>query len=212
MATKKQLLAEIARLKAEAEAIANQTPTPLQLAQQRIDAMGAYEPTWQAKIDALLQEVLDQKPFSYDAGQDPLYRQYRDSYMQAGRNAMQDTMGQATALTGGYGNSYATTAAQQAYQGYLAGMGDKSMDLYERALAMHDRNRQRAADNLNILQGQEDKAYSRYQDALTAARGERDYAYTQERDAQADKQWQAGFDYQTRKAKKWRKKHPQYFT
>lgn len=175
-------------------------------------AKESYRSPYRERIDALLRELMESPGVSYDMNADALYRQYRDAYAREGRRAMEDAMGQASALTGGYGNSYATTAAQQAYQGYLAGMGDKSMDLYERALAMHDRNRQRAADNLNILQGQEDKAYSRYQDALTAARGERDYAYTQERDAQADKQWQASFDYQTRKAKKWRKKHPQYFT
>ena len=37
---------------------------------------------------------------------------------------MKDTMGQAAALTGGYGSSYAESSAQQQYDAYLQQLGD----------------------------------------------------------------------------------------
>ena len=49
-----------------------------------------------------------------------LYRQYESAYRRGGKQAMEDTMANAAALTGGYGNSYASTAGNQAYQSYLA--------------------------------------------------------------------------------------------
>lgn len=47
---------------------------------------------------------------------------------------MQDTMGQAAALTGGYGNSYAQGVGQQAYQGYLQQLNDNVPQLQAQAL------------------------------------------------------------------------------
>lgn len=71
------------------------------------------------QIQALLDKILNRDPFKYDFNADPMYQMYKDRYLQQGRMAMQDTMGDAAALTGGYGNSYAATAGQQAYQSYL---------------------------------------------------------------------------------------------
>ena len=53
-----------------------------------------------------------------------MYQQYKDQYVRQGKLAMADTMGQAAALTGGYSNSYAQTAGQQTFQGYLQQLND----------------------------------------------------------------------------------------
>ncbi len=81
---------------------------------------GEYQSSYQEQIDALLSKVLNREKFSYDVSADPVYQQYKDQYTRLGNMAMRDTMGNAAALTGGYGNSYATTAGSQAYQGYLS--------------------------------------------------------------------------------------------
>lgn len=44
--------------------------------------------------------------FSYDINGDKLYKQYKDMYEKEGQRAAEDVFGLASALTGGYGNSY----------------------------------------------------------------------------------------------------------
>ena len=80
---------------------------------------GEYQFGNQAQLDDIINRIFNREDFSYDLNGDMLYQQYKDQYTTQGKLAMMDTMGQAAAMTGGYGNSYAQTAGQQAYQGYL---------------------------------------------------------------------------------------------
>ena len=75
--------------------------------------------TYGQGMNDALNRVLNRDKFSYDLNSDAIYNQYKNQYINLGKLAMQDTMGQAAALTGGYGNSYAATVGNQAYQGYL---------------------------------------------------------------------------------------------
>ena len=75
--------------------------------------------------------------FSYDVNGDALYQQYKDLYINQGRLAMMDTMGQAAAMTGGYGNSYAASVGNQAYQGYLQKLNEVVPELYNMAYNMY---------------------------------------------------------------------------
>ena len=83
--------------------------------------------------DELLQELEQREEFSYDPQQDPLYDYYRQEYLRNGALAMEDAMGQASALTGGYGNSYAQTLGQQVYGDYVKGLGETIPELYQLA-------------------------------------------------------------------------------
>ena len=83
--------------------------------------------------DEALQAYLNREDFQYDLNGDALYRQYKDRYTQLGKAAMQDTMGQAAALTGGYGSSYAQSVGQQAYNSYMQQLGDVVPELYQLA-------------------------------------------------------------------------------
>ena len=76
---------------------------------------GAYASRWEGQLQELYDRIAERGDFSYDLGKDPMYRQAREQYQTAGRLAMQDTMGQAAALTGGYGSSYGQQTGQQAY-------------------------------------------------------------------------------------------------
>ena len=62
---------------------------------------GAYASRWEGQLQELYDRISERGDFSYDLGRDPVYRQAREQYQTAGRLAMQDTMGQAAALTGG---------------------------------------------------------------------------------------------------------------
>ena len=74
---------------------------------------GQYESAYQGRIEDLIGQLLGRDSFQYSYAQDPLYRQYARQYTQNARNASADAAAQAAALTGGYGSSYAVSAAQR---------------------------------------------------------------------------------------------------
>ena len=97
------------------------------------DKPGAYQSQYQNDITNTIGQIKNRKPFSYDVNADALYKQYKDQYVNLGKQAMVDTMGQAAALTGGYGNSYAATVGNQAYQSYLSQLNNVVPELYDKA-------------------------------------------------------------------------------
>lgn len=80
---------------------------------------GAFNSAYTDKLNNLYDQLMNREKFSYNFNADPMYQMYKEQYTQQGRQAMEDTMGQAAALTGGYGSSYSQTAGQQTYQNYL---------------------------------------------------------------------------------------------
>lgn len=164
-----------------------------------------YASKWQPQIDSTVDSILNRKDFQYDVNADALYKQYKDRYVDLGQKAMMDTMGQAAKLTGGYGNSYAQMAGQQAYQSYLQGLTDKIPELYQLA---YDRYNQQGADlyqRYGLLNTQEQNAFNQWQNAYNRWLAEREYAagrydtergydYGQYRDTVGDDQWKAQFD------------------
>ena len=103
---------------------------------------GTYGDALKGAID----KIANREKFSYDLNGDALYQQYKDQYINQGRLAMQDTIGQASAMTGGYGNSYAATAGNQAYQSYLQKLNDVVPELYQMA---YDKYNQEGEDLYN---------------------------------------------------------------
>lgn len=125
---------------------------------------GQYSSQYAQQTKAALSAITDRKAFQYDVNEDALYQQMKDNYIAQGRLAMQDTMGQAATMTGGYGNSYAQGVGQQAYQGYLKELNDNVPQLQAQALQTYQAEGDRLADIYNALAGQEAQDYSRYQD------------------------------------------------
>lgn len=96
--------------------------------------MAENETQWQAQLDDAMKKILNREKFSYDLNGDALYQQLRDKYIQQGKMAMKDTIGRASAMTGGYGNSYAQSIGQQAYDAQLQDLNDIVPELYQLAL------------------------------------------------------------------------------
>ncbi len=96
-----------------------------------------YVSRWEAEMNAAL-EKLENRSFSYDLSADPVYDSYRRAYIRKGQLAMADTLGKTTALTGGYGNSWAATAAQESYNSYMRSLTDKIPQLYQLAQDRYD--------------------------------------------------------------------------
>ena len=172
------------------------------LEQVKASKPGAYQSRWDDELTSLYDQIRNRKKFSYDMGTDPLYQQYREQYQRLGRLAMQDTMGQAAALTGGYGSTYGEQVGQQAYNAYLQNLNDIVPQLQQQA---YQRYQDEGADLYNqysLVKGREDTDYGRYRDTvsdyysdLSDARS----AYNSERSLDQS-QWATMLDYWAQKA------------
>lgn len=141
-------------------------------------ATGAQAPTYAGTFDEQLSELYDRiqnrENFSYDVNADPMYQAYKDQYVQGGKLAMKDTMGQAAALTGGYGSTYGQQVGQQAYDAYLKDMGAVIPELYGMAYDMYRDKGDDLLKQYGLIGDMRDTEYSRYRDALS------DWNYQQE--------------------------------
>ena len=144
-----------------------------------------YQSQWQGKLDELMNSIMNRDKFSYDLNGDALYQQYKDKYIQQGKLAMADTMGQAAAMTGGYGSSYAQSVGQQAYQGQLDSLNDIVPQLYQMALEQYNQEGQDLYNQYGMMADRENLDYGRYRDTVSDYLTERDYLagrYDSERD------------------------------
>lgn len=156
----------------------------------------SYSSRYQAMIDELTGQILGRDPFSYDAEMDPLYGQYKQSYTRNGRRAMQDTLGQVSARTGGLASSYAEAAAQQTYNNYMSALADKIPELQQLAYSMYQDELSNQRSDLSMLQALESGDYEKYRDLLAQWNTDRSFDYGAYRDSVADSQWQQNFGYQ----------------
>lgn len=144
-----------------------------------------YSSQYDEQIRALYEQITGRQPFKYDSSTDPLYQQYRQSYIADGERAMRDTMGQAAALTGGYASSYAQSVGQQAYDRYLERLADILPETYGLALDAYNAEGDRLDKELAMTQAMEKSDYDRYLDSLnkhykdlSLAQDEADAAYS----------------------------------
>ena len=148
------------------------------------DAAPRYDSRYDEQIRSLYNQLTSRGPFRYDSATDPLYQQYRQSYVQLGQNAMRDTMGQAAALTGGYGSSYAQSVGQQQYDAYLRRLADVLPETYGMALDAWKAEGQDLQRRYSAAAALEQSDYERYLDelaqynrSLDRARSDLDTAY-----------------------------------
>lgn len=127
---------------------------------------GEYQSPYASQIESLYDKVSNPEKFSYDPNADPLYQMYADRYGQSARRSMNDTMADAAALTGGYGNSYAQAVAQQAYDEQMQGLNDALPTLYNQAYSEYTDRQNQLLNQLKMAQGMEDTAYNRYRDTV----------------------------------------------
>jgi peptidoglycan hydrolase-like protein with peptidoglycan-binding domain len=137
------------------------------LQQQMASKPGAYQSAWQGQLSDIIQNIQNREDFSYNLNEDALYQQLKDQYVLMGQQASMDTMGQAATLTGGYGNSFAQTAGQQAYQGYLQQLNDRVPELYGMALDQYNQEGQALYDQAALMAQMEDQDYGRYRDQIS---------------------------------------------
>lgn len=122
-----------------------------------------YTPQYDTQINELFNKLLNRESFSYDTETDPLYKLYREQYINQGRLAMQDTMGQAAALTGGYGSSYSQAVGQQQYDAYLQKLNGVVPELYRLAYSRYQDEGDELKDQYNMYMAKDAQDYDRAQ-------------------------------------------------
>lgn len=97
---------------------------------------GDYKSEFTDQMKGIM-DTLANRQFSYDPNQDETYKQYEESYTRNGQKAAEDTIGKVSARTGGLASSYATSAANQAYNTYMQQLADKIPELKQLAYNMY---------------------------------------------------------------------------
>lgn len=172
--------------------------------------------TYGQQMQDALSKLQNREKFKYDLNGDALYQQYKDRYVQQGKQAMQDTMGQAAALTGGYGSTYSQSAGQQQYNAYLQSLNDVVPELYQMALDRYNAEGDDLKTQYSLLADRYSQEYGEYRDKASDWQNQRDYAanrydaerqldysrygdaksyaYQDYRDRISDEQWQKQYD------------------
>jgi hypothetical protein len=160
----------------------------------------AYSSSYGGTIKGLLNGVANREAFTYDPMQDASYQALARVYNVNGLKAANDTMGQAAALNGGYGSSYATTAAQQVRNDYNQQLASMIPELEQRAYQRYYDNYNLNLSTANALMARDDSLYGRYRDKVADAQwltnynynkwvDNRDYNYQKSRDRVEDSHW-----------------------
>lgn len=155
---------------------------------------------------AIYDKIMNRGEFTFDLNKDKLYQQYRDLYAQMGRGAMEDTMGQAAALTGGYGSTYSQNAGQQAYNAYLQKLNEVVPELYNAAYNRYNQEGQNLMNLYSMARSNADSAYERdynqWYNRLQLERSDEDTAYNRQQTEEQKKLTQEETDYE-RKQNAW---------
>ena len=105
--------------------------------QQTLDNKPTFQSKYEDKLNNLYESIMNREKFNYNFNADPMYQMYKDQYTSQGKKAMEDTLGKAQAMNGGYGSSYSQTAGQQAYQDYLQDLNNMIPTLRDQAFEQY---------------------------------------------------------------------------
>lgn len=154
--------------------------TAAQEEQRSIEALrpGAWRSSYAGQLERLYSEISGRGAFRYDPAEDAAFAQYAGMYQRQGRRAMEDTLGQAAALTGGYGSSYAQATGQQSYGEYLQKLNEVLPELEQAARSRYDAEGKSMLQQYQLLQGREDDERSAWEAAMEAWQKEADSAAT----------------------------------
>lgn len=129
--------------------------------QQGLSTM--YEGKYDDQLADLYNQIVQRKPFQYSTEDDMLFKLYEQKYTQQGKQAMRDSMGQAAALTGGYGSSYGQAVGQQNYDAYLKQITDLIPELEAAAYRRYEAEGDKLTQQYGLLSDMDSRDYSRWQ-------------------------------------------------
>ena len=135
---------------------------------QLLQQLGGGKTSYTDQLNQIMSEYSNRDKFSYNADSDPLFQQALASAMKSGSRAMSDTMGQAAALTGGYGSSYATSAGANAYNQFIDEAYDNLPAYYQIAMDAYNQEGQSMLNQYNMLSQADSNEYNRLYNAYNA--------------------------------------------
>lgn len=135
---------------------------------------GKYENPYQEEVDSLVGKISGREDFSYDPDTDPIYQNYRETYLREGNRAREDTLGSYAAMTGGMPSTAATAAAEQAQNYYNAQMADVIPSLYQQAFDMYMSNAAQNINDLGAIRGAANDALNQWSANLGLAQSQYD--------------------------------------
>ena len=167
---------------------------------------GEFSSEYTDKANAALAEIENMGDFKYNPATDIGYQAARKQYTAGGQQAMKDTLGTATELTGGYDNSYAQVAAQQTFNNYMSELANMMPQFENQAYGRYQDQRNQKIDYYGILENARQRAYNEHMDAVNRYNMEADRLYglysdaynkdyTAYRDSVADQQYADEFAY-----------------
>lgn len=153
----------------QASSVVNNTMQTLKEAQTTAPT---FSSDYDTEIKGIYDQIVNRPKFSYDYSTDPIYGQYKEQYVQQGKQAMKDTMGQAAALTGGYGSSYGQAVGQQTYDDYITRLNEMLPTLYNQAYTQYENEGDRLNQQYSLAADMRNTAYGTYRDQV----GDQQYA------------------------------------
>ena len=156
---------------------------------QLLEQLSSGRTSYTDKIKDLMGQIQNRDKFQYDVAEDTLFQQYLGSMMQSGQTAMQDTIGQASALTGGYASTYAQSVGNQAYNSYIQDAYNNLPEYYNMALEAYQMEGQEMYNQLAMLNEADATEFGRMYDSWNANFTNAQNMYAQEYGA-----WQDGIN------------------
>ena len=157
---------------------------------EQLEKIQSGKTSYSDQLNEIMNAIMNREKFSYDVDTDPLFQQALASAMNSGKQAMQDTIGQASALTGGYGSTYATTAGNQAYNSFIEDAYNNLPQYYQMAMEAYQMEGDEMYRQFGMVSDLDNKEYDRYLSAYDATYQHRnrlyDEAYTKFRDNKND--------------------------
>lgn len=161
---------------------------------------GEFSSEYTDKANAALADIENMGEFKYNPATDVGYQAARKQYTAGGQQAMKDTLGAATELTGGYDNSYAQVAAQQTFNRYMSELANMMPQFENQAYGRYQDQRNQKIDYYGIMENARQRAYNEHMDKVNRYNAEADRLYglygdaynadyTAYRDSVADQQY-----------------------
>lgn len=145
---------------------------------------GAYQSQYSENMNNIINQMGDRK-FSYDVNSDALFQQLKSMYDEQGKLAAANASAQAAALTGGYGNSYGTTAAAQAVLANNEKLYDRIPELRAAALQQYQQEGTDMQNLYAMLSDRDTADYGKHRDEVSDWQADRSYYDTALRNLQS---------------------------
>lgn len=132
-----------------------------------IGSYGDFTYSQDSAYKDVLDRIINQKSFSYDPTNDPIFSSYKKAYNREGDRSAANALAAAAAATGGRASSYANMAAQQQANYFAGKLADVIPTLRSQALSEYNNQYDQLLRQMNAMASDRSNEYQLYLDRLT---------------------------------------------